>query len=60
MIARNMLPFKKGFRTEHKELDTPKNRLKEYKRKILNISPFIEPKEEKKPPKILYPKIPKF
>lgn len=52
-----MKPFKKKWRTIHKDLDAPKKRLKDYKRKIINIVPFIEQKEEKKAPRILYPKI---
>lgn len=44
----------------HKEIDIPARRLSEYKRKILNIAPFIEPKEEIKAPRILYPKMPRF
>lgn len=54
-----MKPFKRGWRTTHKELDLPIRRLNEYKRKVINIAPFIEQKEEHKAPKIIYPKIEK-
>ena len=39
-----MKPFRRGWRTTHKELDLPIRRLNEYKRKIINIAPFIEQK----------------
>ena len=35
----------------------PSKRLSEYKRKIINITPFVLDKEEKKAPKVLYPKV---
>lgn len=59
-MAKEVLPYKKGWRTTHKQLDIPARRLNQYKRKILNIAPFIQPKQEKKAPKILYPKMPRF
>ena len=55
-----MKPFKRGWRTTHQELDIPIRRLKEYKRKVINIAPFIENKDEKKAPRIIYPKIEKM
>ena len=54
------LPFRKNWRTAHKELEVPSIRLEEYKRKIINIVPFHEPKQEKKAPRIIYPKIERF
>ena len=59
-IEKQSLPYRRGWRTAHKELDIPARRLNEYKRKMLNIAPFIEVKEEKKAPKITYPKPPKI
>ena len=34
-------------------------RLSEYKRKVINIAPFVEQKDERKAAKIVYPKIEK-
>ena len=36
-----MEPYRWGNRTSHKELDIPLRRLNEYKRKVINIAPFI-------------------
>lgn len=54
-----MKPFTKKWRTIHHELDIPKKRLNENKRKIINILPIPENKTEKenRAPRILYPKI---
>lgn len=49
-----MEPYRNHNRTTHKELDLPIRRLNEYKRKIINIAPFIEVKDEVKPPRVLY------
>lgn len=36
-----MKPFKNKYRTIHKELDVPKKLLNNYKRKLINIVPYI-------------------
>lgn len=55
-----MAVYECSARTMHPELDIPSRRLNDYKRKIINIVPFAEIKEEAKANKILYPCPPKY
>lgn len=60
MIERVIDPYRRHWRTLHKEYANPDKRLQEYKRKTINIATFAEPKEEQKPPRVLYPVPPKY
>lgn len=60
MIERVIEPYRRNWRSLHPELENPNKRLKEYKRKTINIATFSDNKEEVKPPRVLYPVPPKY
>lgn len=60
MLERIIEPFFRHYRTNHKDQEIASKRIKEYKRKVININNFIEGTEEKRLQRVLYPMPPKI
>lgn len=61
VLATTMLPYNKKWRSAHREHGIPTERIKEFKRKILNIPPMLEQKtlpllNQDRSARVLYPR----
>jgi hypothetical protein len=61
VLATTMLPYNKKWRSAHQEHGIPTERIKEFKRKILNIPPMLEQKtlpllNQDRSARVLYPR----
>lgn len=56
-MAYQKLPYLNGWRTAHKQIEIPEERLKQYNRKSINIDQFSIITKKEAPPKIAYPKL---